>query len=365
MTTAVLTGGLENNYLTGGQTGDLYGGLNGDLTGGYSRKLHKPKHCTLKNKKTGSCLDEDLIRKVARILNKMRKKNHRITEIDTSQPCHVIHDAICKTLHEVQGCDSEACILTIDSIMSKLGKDKSRFIKSFQQVMPKEWMKTKGKTAKAKRRHKKKRRKDLSKKGTSEYVHPEHFPDEVVDENALLSTYEIEGFLKRLREKDPCFYDYGAVPIDFSDCSVSRLCQFNLKEHLENNQTKIGIVFNTDPHDEDGEHWIAGYLDIAQTCIPGVSAFYYFDSYGRKPPAQIKKLVAKIQKQGQECGMPIEYFYNDHQFQKYGSQCGMYAIDFVNQMLSGMSFEDYLNSDVGDQRMKDLRDEYFINPKDL
>jgi hypothetical protein len=43
----------------------------------------------------------------------------------------------------------------------------------------------------------------------------------------------------------------------------------------------------------------------------------------------------------------------------------MYAIDFINQMLSGKTFEEYLNGGVSDERMKDLRDEYFIDPNEM
>ena len=335
----------EQDYLQeGGKNNEL------DMQGGAKKRLSKKQHCAPGSKmEAGSCMNKDLIKKVARAMNSVGKKRKKYKKINLSLPCYKIHAEICKNLEEVDDCKSEACLLFKDDILQKLSPRAIRdFEFSFQPPMDEDML-----TSKVKK-------KKIKKQGKT--VHKPHAKE---DDNAWLSNKNITDACIRDEAMYPEYAFFGAEPIDFSDCSVSRLCQFNLKEHLGNKQTKIGIVFNTDPHDEDGEHWIAGYLDTAQTCIPGVSAFYYFDSYGRKPPAQIKKLVAKIQKQGQECGMPIEYFYNDHQFQKYGSQCGMYAIDFVHQMLSGMSFEDYLNSDVGDQRMKDLRDEYFINPKDL
>jgi len=353
--------------------GGLEGGHVGGLEGGYSRKLHKKKHC-VKDKGTGSCLDEDIIRKVAKILNKMRKKDHSIMEIDVSQPCHKIHEDICRNLKETQGCQSEACILTMDGLLNQLGPDKKRAVASFNKLMSKDWLKTKGKTARNKRKKRKKKSKRLrkaskGKKGIPEVaedeVDPDHLPKEEVDVNAWLATDDIEEFLDRQTQIDPSFYTYGAVPIDFSDCSVSHLCKFSCKDHLKKGKTKIGIVFNTDPHNKEGEHWISMYIDLKGHNFEGCPAIYYFDSYGRKPPKNIQSLVEKAQKQGQECGNPLKYFYNDHGFQSHGAQCGMYAINFIKDMLSGKSFQEYLNSGTGDDKMKDLRDDYFIDPNEI
>ena len=44
-------------------------------------------------------------------------------------------------------------------------------------------------------------------------------------------------------------------------CVVNGLCKFDLGEHLKQGIDKIGIVFNTDDHDEPGEHWVSMYVD--------------------------------------------------------------------------------------------------------
>ena len=56
-------------------------------------------------------------------------------------------------------CDSEACMLTMSHLLKKLGKDKKRFIESFNPVMPKDWLLKKSKTVKKNRKKKKKRAK--------------------------------------------------------------------------------------------------------------------------------------------------------------------------------------------------------------
>ena len=54
------------------------------------------------------------------------------------------------------------------------------------------------------------------------------------------------------------------------------------------------------------------------------------------------------------------YFYNDYSYQKRNSQCGLYAIDFIKEMINNKSFIDYLNSSLSDKLMIKLRDEYFV-----
>tara|TARA_B100001769_G_C21747396_1_gene409610 strand:- start:4 stop:624 length:621 start_codon:yes stop_codon:yes gene_type:complete len=204
--------------------------------------------------------------------------------------------------------------------MKELGSDKEEFVDSFKPQMPKEWVK---------------------------------------NYNEWLSTFEIEDCLEQHLDADKSFYFYGAVPIDFSKCSVSDLCSFDIKKHLDKGETKIGIVFNTDPSTKDGQHWISLYMDLGKhnNDYPGI---YYFDSFGRKPPKEIKELIKKTQNQGQKCNCEPYYFYNDYSYQKRNSQCGMYAIHFIKKMLEGLSFEEYLNTKLTDKHMIDLRKDYFI-----
>ena len=55
----------------------------------------------------------------------------------------------------------------------------------------------------------------------------------------------------------------GPSPIDYDthkaygECVWEELCEFSLRDNLKEGKTKVGIIFNTDPHTEDGEHWVA------------------------------------------------------------------------------------------------------------
>jgi hypothetical protein len=319
--------GLNNNDLNNNDlnNNDLNNGLNGGAVGGARgrerKRMFKGEHCSPgENDVDGSCLDDDIVIKVGKAINRLAKKNKKLDTVDLSRSNEDIHGDICQQISKISKCSSEACWQKIKSLMKELGSDKEEFLDSFKPSMPKEWIK---------------------------------------DYNEWLSTFEIEDCLEQHLDADKEFYFYGAVPIDFHKCSVSNLCSFDMKKHLDRGETKIGIVFNTDPSTKDGQHWISLYMDLGShnNDYPGI---YYFDSFGRKPQKEIRELIKNSQEQGRKCKREPHYFYNDHSYQKQNSQCGMYAIHFIKKMLEGSSFEEYLNTKLSDKLMIDLRKDYFI-----
>ena len=319
----------ENDEFTGGSIGGVMdsamggamGGAIGGSQGGARKKMFKNNECSPgKNDVEGSCLDDDIVIKVAKALNKMCKKNKKISEINLSGSPEDIHGDICEEITKISKCSSEACWQRIRSLMDELGSDKDEFKESFKPLMPKAWIK---------------------------------------DYNKWLSTFEIEDCLKQHMNDDDNFYFYGAVPIDFKKCSVSNLCSFDMEKHLSKGHSKIGVVFNTDPSTKDGQHWISLYMDLGKH-NSNHHSIYYFDSYGKKPPKQIQELIDKARKQGSKKKCEPYYFYNDHSYQRANAQCGMYSIHFIKKMLEGLSFEEYLRQPLNDKLMKDLRGDYFI-----
>ena len=301
--------------------GSYVGGAVGGSQGGARKKMYKDKHCSPgESDVEGSCLDDDIVIKVAKALNRLSENNKKINRINLSGEPEDIHGDVCEEIIKISKCSSEACWLKIKSLMNELGSDKEEFKESFKPQMPKKWIK---------------------------------------DYNEWLSTFEIEDCLNQHMKDDNNFYFYGAVPIDFKKCSVSNLCSFNMKKHLNAGQSKIGIVFNTDPSTKGGQHWISLYMDLGKHNSDDYS-IYYFDSFGKKPPKQIKELIDKAINQGSKCLSEPKYFYNDSSYQRANAQCGMYAIHFIKQMLEGLSFEDYLRQPLNDKLMIKLRNNYFI-----
>ncbi len=294
-----------------------------DQGGGERHKVFNPEHCAPGSDiSDGSCLDRDLMVKVSKALNKINKNQ----DIDYKQDTNNLHECICKCIKDMTGCSSESCWLNLKSLMKVLGKDREEFKASFKPIMPKEWL--------------------------SDY-------------NTWLTTDEIEDCLDQHENARKDFYFYGAVPIDFSNCSVSNLCSFNLKDHLNRGHKKVGIVFNTDPHTKDGEHWISMYVDLVGQNLQGTPGIYYFDSYGYKPGKEVNKLIQKIKKQGKKSKKKFKYLFNDKSYQKKDAQCGMYAIHFIKEMLTGIPFQKFLKSGLSDKKMIDKRNEYFIEPVEI
>ena len=301
--------------------GDLDSSLEGGSQGGARKRMYKQKHCSPGDSDVeGSCLDDDIVIKVAKALNTMGKTDKKLVPINLNRSPEDIHSDVCKEISKISNCSSEACWQKIQSLMEHLGSSKEEFKKSFKPLMPKEWIK---------------------------------------DYNEWLSTFEIEDCLKQHMDSDKNFYFYGAVPMDFKKCSVSNLCRFDMQKHLDKGESKIGIVFNTDPSTKDGEHWISLYMDLGRHNSPDYG-IYYFDSFGRKPSKEVTNLIKKAIKQGEKCKRKPLYFYNDHSYQKANSQCGMYAIHFIKKMLEGLSFEEYLDTKLNDKLMIQLRNEYFV-----
>jgi len=113
-----------------------------------------------------------------------------------------------------------------------------------------------------------------------------------------LSTSDINNVLKPYEKSNVNYKYMGAVPVDFDIelvpgmCISDELCKINLKKLYLNGYRKIGSVFNLDPHDKPGSHWVSMFTDLTNGGI------YYFDSYGTKPPKEVTVLMERIRSQG-------------------------------------------------------------------
>jgi hypothetical protein len=151
----------------------------------------------------------------------------------------------------------------------------------------------------------------------------------------------------------------GCIPIDFDlkdevgKCIVSTLCSTQLKSLYDKGKRRIGIVFNTDPHDGPGEHWIALFADIRPDLeFPRIT---YFDSYAQKPEKEIQELMHRWKEQWDATGIhskPTELTYNKTRHQFKNTECGMYSLYFHYCCLT----ETPMNSRVPDDVINVIRD---------
>lgn len=177
---------------------------------------------------------------------------------------------------------------------------------------------------------------------------------------AWLSTDDIHNVLKQYEYIKPNFVFFGPVPMDF--CSVKfqeirKVCEMDIKDLYHQGKTKIGVVFNTDPHTRGGKHWISMFIDLN----PRRPEINYFDSYAKCPPApEVVHLVEKLKESGKGLfKKPFTYRCNARRHQFGYSECGVYSIYFIVSRLRGRSFEDVCNDIVDDETMNSYRRKFF------
>ena len=174
-----------------------------------------------------------------------------------------------------------------------------------------------------------------------------------------LSSVDIQKVMKQYENTYKCFEFIGPSPIDFDDhklygeCVWEELCKFNLIKEIKRGKTKIGIIFNTDPHTKSGAHWIALFINTKTKKI------IYMDSYGDKPPKQINGLVKRIQIQSEKLGESYEYVKTNMRHQYSNSECGMYCLYFIINSLKDKPWNFFNNHRISDKKMKKLRKIYF------
>ena len=291
-----------------------------------TNKSHfKKKNCSpKKNTLDYSCLSSKALHNIAESLGKLKgiKLNHR--GVGDKE----LYQTICGIMESEFNCKSEACWLNIRKLMNQLSiSDADHFRKHFRPMMP----------------------------------------DEIVDDyTKWISNFDIESVLKQHHEETPGVYFYGAVPIDFKKCSVSRdLCKFNLKQHIDNNEDKLAMVFNTDESSGPGQHWFAMYVDVNGKNLNSQPGIYYFDSFASKPESEIKELIEKIKKQGSEVNKDFIVTVNDKRVQKNSFSCGFYSMHFLENMINEIPFKTYLDSGLSDKKMIEYRNHCFLDPKEI
>ena len=189
--------------------------------------------------------------------------------------------------------------------------------------------------------------------------------------NAWLSDKDINDVMKQYEQAYKCFEFIGPSPIDFDtrvkdpnakqspddDCVWEELCKFSVKKYLKKGKTKIGVIFNTDPHDKSGEHWISLFINLKKGKI------FFFDSVGSKAPKEIMVLVDRIVQQGLKQSPPIHFEFDqnypvEHQYSS--TECGVYSNYFIIHMLEDKLTAKYLKTHIlTDNYISKFRKKYY------
>lgn len=192
---------------------------------------------------------------------------------------------------------------------------------------------------------------------------PESPPEWKKNPNEWLSSVDILNVMKQYEKAYKCFDFIGPSPIDFDtrklygECVWDELCNFSLEDQIKHGKNKIGIIFNTDPHNKPGQHWISMFINIKKKKI------FFFDSTGDKPVDEIMVLVNRIKEQGLNMSpkMNFEFDSNEGIEHQYGNtECGIYSLFFIVHMLEDKMTEHYLKTHIlKDEYMQKFRKVYY------
>jgi hypothetical protein len=167
--------------------------------------------------------------------------------------------------------------------------------------------------------------------------------------NEWLSSIDILKVMNQYEKKYKCFDFLGPSPIDYDthklhgECVWEELCHFDLSKHIKKGHTKIGIIFNLDPHYKGGSHWVSLFINVKEKTI------FFFDSAGEPVPPQIKKFADNVIKQGKELSEPIHFNFDQNypvEHQYGNTECGIYSIFFVVYMLQDKISGHYLKTHI-------------------
>jgi len=192
---------------------------------------------------------------------------------------------------------------------------------------------------------------------------PESPPEWKKNPHEWLSSIDIMNVMKQYEKAYKCFDFIGPSPIDFDtkklygECVWEELCNFSLKDQIKKGKTKIGIIFNTDPHNKPGQHWISMFINIKKRKI------FFFDSTGDKQAKEIMVLVKRIIDEGENLKPKIKFEFDSNEGveHQYGNtECGIYSLYFIVHMLEDKMTEHYLKTHIlKDEYMNKFRKVYF------
>lgn len=230
-----------------------------------------------------------------------------------------IHTSLTSYMSDV--CNKESCWIKQNKAF---GKDSNDLVDSFAPESPKEWKK---------------------------------------NPNEWLSSLDIIKVMKQYEKAYKCFDFIGPSPMDFDtkllhgECVWKELCDFNLAEQIKKGRTKIGIIFNTDPHTEGGQHWLSLFINLKTKKI------FFYDSVGDKPASEVMVLIERIKKQGQLLNPKISFTIDSNEGveHQYGNtECGIYSLFFIVHMLEDKITDHYLKTHIlKDNYMQNFRKIYF------
>ena len=191
-----------------------------------------------------------------------------------------------------------------------------------------------------------------------------------------LNTFDILDVMKQYEKKYKDFIFFGVYPIDFQstysngqcigDFTLenhrSDLCNFHIKNILDNKKTRFAMVLNLDNHTQSGSHWVAVYCSLK----PKDKNFgiYYYDSVAYPPDKEVVNFVTQIKNQVKELFPPevaatFEYKHNTVRRQYKNTECGVFSMVFLATIIENKEFDMVCQNMKKDDDINQIRDVFY------
>jgi hypothetical protein len=260
--------------------------------------------------KSGSCLKDEELKLVAGKLH-LRETQNRKKLVKVLKEYNVSH-----------GCTNEACVIRKDpELNAKLGK-------AFRPAMPKSWK---------------------------------------TNKREWLNTDDIKRVMTQYQEKYPHFKFLDVFSSDFKTqgvCNIYKMCDFHVKNLIENGFSEFALVLNLDKMNQPGSHWVSIFCSLDPNSPQYGISFY--NSGGVRPIANIAKFMKSVVDQINEYGphkKHAKHFrarYNKDRHQFAGSECGIFSIRYIELCLENPDKPySYIRGLIGD--VVDMNDDNIFN----
>jgi hypothetical protein len=170
-----------------------------------------------------------------------------------------------------------------------------------------------------------------------------------------LDTTNILDTMKQYEVVYPDFVYMCTAPRDFQNllCVNKRVVgipKSYILDQLRSGKRSFGAVFNTDPHNLPGKHWV-GFFASAKT-----GQICYFDSVADQPLKEFSDLMGIFKEAFEEFGIRrTQYKINKNKMQFGDSECGVYSMTFNTRMLDIDDFDRVTSAKILDNDINKCR----------
>jgi hypothetical protein len=179
----------------------------------------------------------------------------------------------------------------------------------------------------------------------------------------VMTTSTLNSTMKRF--ESPRFVFLGVFPRDFTErnengrCVGSQsptMCPFDVAP-LARDKKCFGLILNTHPHTQGGEHWVCIFCDTDAKSVNYGIRFY--DSYGKPPNSHAAKFMKSISVQMSDDSNFV-MSHNTYKHQEKDMNCGIFCMALITHCAAGGDFKKYCASGgVTDKYIRNFKRKMF------